>query len=95
MECLLSEHANQLNFSSQFNITNCKKSSPYIPNSLFISLEDIKTKYLPLGITHYTFTTQSFTDAINSFIFYNQYFIKPEYQLEVQKMWESGGSNNG
>ena len=53
-------------------------------NPLFISVEDIKEKYLPMGITHFKIEgrVQPFFDIIEILVYY---LIKPEFQMEIRE----------
>lgn len=53
-------------------------------NPAFISLEDIRDKYLPMGFSHFKIEGRSLGSAlILEFILY--YMTKPEYQLQVRE----------
>ena len=51
---------------------------------LFISIEDIKEKYLPMGITHFKIEgrVQPFFDVIEILVYY---LVKPEFQMEIRE----------
>lgn len=51
---------------------------------LFISIEDIKEKYLPMGITHFKIEgrVQPFFDIIEILVYY---LVKPEFQMEIRE----------
>lgn len=92
-ECILQEHQLQLEYSGKSLLLQCDKGLPIL-NTEVITLEDIKKKYLPLGITHFTFA--NFPSGIyNVLTFYLNYFIKDEYHQKAYLEWEGFIQNNG
>lgn len=60
------------------------KFSKAIKNPMFISVDDIKNLYLPLGFTNFKIEGRSLGSAlILEFILY--YMVKPEYQINVRE----------
>lgn len=58
--------------------------SKAMENPLFIGIDDIKNKYLPLGFSNFKIEGRSLGSAIIlEFLLY--YMIKPEYQLKVRE----------
>lgn len=60
-------------------------------NPLFVSVEDIKEKYLPMGITHFKIEgrVQPMFDIIEILTYY---LVKPEHQLEMRERFHALGS---
>jgi len=86
LECKGQENECQYYYSQKSPITNCKKRMRYnMRDTVLISLDDIKTIYLPLGITHFKLCEYLHTKnhEIDFIFFFIEYFVKPEYQKEV------------
>lgn len=93
--CLLNIHKLQLEYSGQQPIQNCLKSNHFNNFEKLLSLEEIEEKYIPLGFSHFTFSSVVLP-ASEVFSFYTKYFIKEEYQQQVMNMFNvSGGVMNG
>ena len=58
----------------------------YTKRDYYISLEDIRNKYLPLGFNKFKISgrSNSIATRINTIEVYTKYFIKPEYQDEFR-----------
>ena len=53
-------------------------------NPAFISIDDIREVYLPMGFTNFKIEGRSLGSAVNlEFLLY--YMVKPEYQLLVRE----------
>lgn len=89
-KCHINEHQKQLDYSSFSNFRNCiKVNSNYSNNKNLLSIESLKSLYVPLGITHFTFSPFLYGENhMNVLYFYVQYFIKPEYQQVVLEQYD-------
>lgn len=96
-KCLVEEHQRQLEYSGLSVIRDCNKGYGYGFNKKLKTLDIIKQEYLPIGINHFTFSSQPANMDL-TLSFYIQYFIKEEYQLEVRNKYYamlSEGVSNG
>ena len=85
--CWIAEHQNQLEYSGQQNILMCNKKNSFLNTKTILSIEEIKKTYVPLGLTHFTFSTQYVLSPDELVDFYIQYFIKPEYGATCFNEW--------
>lgn len=81
--CWLSESKKQYDFSGNSNIISCNNRLMYNNKNQVITMEDIKTKYLPKGITHFKIEECYPFSENELLLFLVHYFIKEEYQQEV------------
>ena len=94
-DCEMNEQKGQLCYSCISLYNQCKKVTKFnIHNPAFISIEEIQKIYLPMGITHFTFSSGVINDNYTMFNFYTHYFIKPEFHQLVLDLWEQGASQN-
>lgn len=85
-KCIVKENETQYYYSGQSIISACPERYMYnAAKNTLISLNDIKQKYLPLGITHYALAEYPNTkqDMFHFIFFFADYFIKPEFREEV------------
>lgn len=81
--CVLIENQAQYNYSINSVMSQCGRRFVYSKNKQTKNLEDLKSFYFPLGITHFKLATCQTTQMIDYFIFLINYFIKPEYQQKI------------
>ena len=75
-QCPIVENNNILNYTFESTFCNCKNS---IKNKQYISIDEIKNIYIPLGITN--FLIDYFPNTENEYgLFLINYFIKPEFK---------------
>lgn len=84
--CLLKEHQNQLDYSNQQQRCSCSNRLEIFNEKNILSIEKLKD-YTKMGFNRFTFSNvyNASIDEVASFYF--NYFIKPEYLLEVVGMW--------
>ena len=81
--CWLLEQKQQLDYSNNQHIFNCRKSNAQLTNAKqILTIEDLQKTYLPLGFNHFTFAPQYCMGNDQILGFYIQYFFKPEFQQE-------------
>lgn len=87
--CLLEEHKLIYNYSNYSYIQDCINQDNY-KNSTILSLSDIVNNYTNLGFKFFRLDDLPINFNINDFIyFFINYFIKPEYRLEILEFIES------
>lgn len=86
--CLLKEHQNQLDYSGQQLIESCTKKNGLFDWKNIISIEEIQTTYTKMGFNKFTFASLYGYDPSVVLKFYLNYFIKPEYHMEIYTLWE-------
>ena len=96
-DCIVAEHSNIYNYSNTSGFKTCANFCSYLnKNASLITLQDIKTTYLPMGITHYRLN--NFPDIKNAYIdfvfFVADYFIKDEYKEEIKEWLINNKINN-
>lgn len=79
--CFLSEQENALEYSGKSLLLQCEKNQQY----KFLSLEDIKQYYQPLGFTHFVFETDYTLAPEQKLIFYIKYFFKDDAQDKIMQ----------
>lgn len=79
--CFLSEQENSLEYSGKSLLLQCEKNQQY----KFLSLEDIKQYYQPLGFTHFVFETDYTLTPDQKLTFYIKYFFKDDAQDKILK----------
>lgn len=84
--CIKNEHSLIYDYSHLSKFLTCPNFLTYNnQKTILISLEEIQSIYLPLGIHHYKLN--NFPDTPNAFIdfifFFVNYFIKEKYQNEI------------
>lgn len=84
--CHIQEHEFQLAYSEKSNLRNCSKIYNENNPRTILTLEDIKKDYVPLGITHFTFSPYIQEDY-SLIQFYLKYFIKENEQEKVFDKW--------
>lgn len=80
-DCLIAENNSQLNFSEKSCFLNCTKVLPFYENNECLTIDKIKEKYVPLGITHFSLQQMPINN-MQYLLFLSQYFIKSEYQID-------------
>ncbi len=85
--CQLSEHKNQYNYSIKNNYKLCNHNKGCHKNNPLITIEDIKEKYLPLGINHFYFPDIISDKKDDLIVFLIDYFIKQEYKENIYKIY--------
>ena len=89
--CFLAEQENTLEYSSKSILQQCEKNQQY----KFLSLEDIKQYYQPLGFTYFVFETDYMLTPDQKLMFYVKYFFKDEAQSKIiQKILINEGMRN-
>lgn len=87
-KCFAKESLYQKSFSEKSVFNNCDKNYFYKFNPQILTIEKLKKDYLPLGITHFCFDSFLDLDKKIVFDFYLNYFIKEEFQIEVNSKYE-------
>lgn len=77
--CFLSEQENALEYSGKSLLLHCEKNQQY----KYLSLEDIKQHYQPLGFTHFVFEADYMLTPEQKLMFYIKYFFKDEAQNKI------------
>lgn len=86
-ECLYHEHQSQYNFSLKNNFIYCNKINK---KNIFLTFNDIKEKYLPLGYKHYSFLNSLFLSDAELINYIVNNFIKEEKQKEILEQYIRG-----
>ena len=80
-------HLNQYNYIKENPYKTCDNSINYQYINPYITIEDIKEKYLPLGINHFRLSETISDKNDNLFIFLVNYFIKDEFKKDVYEFF--------
>lgn len=88
---LMTSHMNKFEPYTPFVCQDHKNATTYyythiFPRDYYMSIEDIRTRYLPLGINKFKISGRSehILAKINTIESYVLYFVKPEYQNDIR-----------
>ena len=87
LPCRYNSHLNQYNYIKENPYKTCDNSINYQYINPYITIEDIKEKYLPLGINHFRLSETISDKNDNLFIFLVNYFIKDEFKKDVYEFF--------